>query len=165
MYLLSLDTEVLKCYCTIQTHPIALSEFRYTLICKADLLWVESTMAALSHLEIKEKITNISVQPLAEGSPYIRPMRMTFSHNDRERKWDLLHGHDAVAVLMHNTSRDCIILVRQFRPPVHFHRTADKLQAESFKLGYTLEVRCEATESILHTQCTYPPHAASGRSS
>jgi hypothetical protein len=98
-------------------------------------------MSSVSLGEITDCITGIDTKELVGGSAYIRPLRMTFLHNQKQRKWDLLNGHDAVAVVLHNVTNDTLVLVRQFRPPVHFHRTERSSKPGSFKLGYTLEVR------------------------
>ena len=94
---------------------------------------------------ISDDITVTSVDDLADGSAYIKPKRMTFSHNGRVRRWDLLDGHDAVAVMLHNTTSDTIVLVRQFRPPIYHHRAAST--AGDTACGFTLEVRRARTSA------------------
>lgn len=89
-----------------------------------------------------EEVTVDEVAHLVDGSRYIRPYRMRFTHNGRARAWDLLKGHDAVAVLLHNTTSDTIVLVYQFRPAVYYHRSLGCQDASiPPTAGYTLEVR------------------------
>lgn len=63
-----------------------------------------------------EKITNFYYTPLPEDSPYVKPFRMYYVQNGKEKSWDLLKVHDSVAIIILNKTKNTLILVRQFRP-------------------------------------------------
>ncbi|XP_037084846.1 uridine diphosphate glucose pyrophosphatase NUDT14-like isoform X2 [Pollicipes pollicipes] len=65
-----------------------------------------------------DNITDVSTEPLGE-SHYVKPLRMHYKQNGVAKSWDLMKVHDAVAVLIHNTSRNVLVFVRQFRPAVY----------------------------------------------
>lgn len=75
------------------------------------------------------KITDVRFDD-CQDSPYIRPKRMHFLQDGQPRAWDMVHVHDTVAILLFDRSREELILVRQFRPPVYL-RNDD---------GYTYEL-------------------------
>lgn len=64
------------------------------------------------------KISNVIIKPLQE-SIYMKPLTMQFMQNGKKRAWDLLAVHDSVAVIIFNITRNVLILVKQFRPPVY----------------------------------------------
>lgn len=64
------------------------------------------------------KLSNVTVKPL-EKSIYVKPLTMHYNHNGKLRTWDLLTVHDSVAVILFNISRNVMIFVKQFRPPVY----------------------------------------------
>lgn len=100
-----------------------------------------ATAASLNLPPVEDDISELRVDKLEQGSQYIRPYRMRFTHNGHKRAWDLLNGHDAVAVLIHNTTSDTVVLVRQFRPAVFYHSTSGCEVAPSRPdTGYTLEL-------------------------
>ncbi|CAN7992718.1 unnamed protein product [Ixodes hexagonus] len=57
-----------------------------------------------------------------KNSQYMKPTRMLFKQNGHERVWDLMKTHDSVAAVLHNTSRNVLLFVRQFRPAVYYGR-------------------------------------------
>ncbi|NXI70603.1 NUD14 pyrophosphatase, partial [Anseranas semipalmata] len=42
-----------------------------------------------------------------------------FPQNGTEKFWDFLRTHDSVSILIFNTSRQCFVVVKQFRPAVY----------------------------------------------
>lgn len=64
-----------------------------------------------------ENITDVTTAPLVE-SRYVKPLQMSYKQNGVAKRWDLMKVHDSVAVLIHNTSRNVLVFVRQFRPAV-----------------------------------------------
>ncbi|KAG0414511.1 hypothetical protein HPB47_008328 [Ixodes persulcatus] len=57
-----------------------------------------------------------------KSSQYVKPIRMLFKQDGHERAWDLMKTHDSVAAVLHNTSRNVLLFVRQFRPAVYYGR-------------------------------------------
>lgn len=63
-----------------------------------------------------DNITSIRYTKLPEDSPYVKPFRMYYVQNGKEKNWDLLQVHDSVAVIILNKTRNNLVFVRQFRP-------------------------------------------------
>lgn len=63
-----------------------------------------------------EDITGIRFGPLPADSPYVRPFRMYYVQNGKEKNWDLMKVHDSVTIILFNTTRNKLIFVKQFRP-------------------------------------------------
>jgi len=66
-----------------------------------------------------ESISKIWMGPLPADSPYVKPFRLYYVQNGKEKNWDLLKVHDSVAIVIFNTSRQVLVFVRQFRPAVY----------------------------------------------
>lgn len=63
-----------------------------------------------------DKITEFHYAPLPADSPYVKPFRMYYVQNGKEKSWDLLKVHDSVAIIIFNKTKNTLVLVRQFRP-------------------------------------------------
>ncbi|RUM63734.1 MAG: NUDIX hydrolase [Sulfurimonas sp.] len=74
------------------------------------------------------KITQIS--PLLEPN-FIKPIAITYEIQGTIKKWEAVISHDAVSILLYNSTRDSFVLVKQFRVPI--------LNANK-KDGYTYEL-------------------------
>ncbi|EFA01723.1 uridine diphosphate glucose pyrophosphatase NUDT14 [Tribolium castaneum] len=92
------------------------------------------------------KISDVVLKPL-EKSIYVKPQTMHFVQNGRKRTWDLLDVHDSVAILLHNTRKQTLIFVKQFRPPVYFGSIPEEDRKGTIdvnkypaELGITLEM-------------------------
>lgn len=82
-------------------------------------------------------------------SKYVRPSRMHYKQNGKDKMWDLLWRHDAVAAVIYNTTRNVLIFVRQFRPAIYWSRLPREVVAHGLPvdtkkyppgLGMTLEL-------------------------
>ena len=94
-----------------------------------------------------EDITDVKILPLTEPSNYIRPFRMNYRQSGKEKHWDLLLKKPGVAVIVYNTDRQKLILVKQFRPSVYasgLNRNSTMLNHSNTPLhgkeGITLEL-------------------------
>ncbi|XP_013778963.1 uridine diphosphate glucose pyrophosphatase-like isoform X3 [Limulus polyphemus] len=67
-----------------------------------------------------EKIDNVRISE-CENSLYIRPARMRYTQNGKEKIWDLMKVHDSVAIVIFNISRQVLVFVKQFRPAVYYN--------------------------------------------
>jgi len=56
-----------------------------------------------------------------ENSNFIKPLRVIYTQNGKEKAWDAMRVHDSVAILIYNSSRNMFILVKQFRPAVYIN--------------------------------------------
>ncbi|XP_004645468.1 uridine diphosphate glucose pyrophosphatase isoform X1 [Octodon degus] len=65
-----------------------------------------------------ERIEGAAVGPCS-GSGFLRPLRLHYRQNGVQKSWDFMKTHDSVAVLLFNSSRRSLVLVRQFRPAVY----------------------------------------------
>ncbi|XP_049754909.1 uridine diphosphate glucose pyrophosphatase NUDT14 isoform X5 [Elephas maximus indicus] len=65
-----------------------------------------------------ERIEGAAVSRCAD-SPYLRPLTLHYRQNGTQKSWDFMKTHDSVAILMFNSSRRCLVLVKQFRPAVY----------------------------------------------
>eukprot|EP00062_Callorhinchus_milii_P026668 gi/632989056/ref/XP_007883441.1/ PREDICTED: uridine diphosphate glucose pyrophosphatase [Callorhinchus milii] len=86
-------------------------------------------MDVLSHVELGA----------CADSRFLRPLRVRYNQNGTNKSWDFMKSHDSVSILLFNTSRQCFILVKQFRPAVYM--------CECFRKGL-LDVQ-EVTDSGL----------------
>lgn len=68
-----------------------------------------------------DKIDDVRVTEL-KNSAYIKPTRLLFKQNGKNRVWDLMKSHDSVAAVILNTTRDVLVFVKQFRPAVYYNR-------------------------------------------
>lgn len=62
-----------------------------------------------------EDISKVYFTPLPD-SPYVKPFRMNYTQNGKEKTWDLLEVHDSVVIIVFNITRKVMIFVKQFRP-------------------------------------------------
>lgn len=91
-------------------------------------------------------IENVELKPLNHSSIYLKPFAVSYTQNGRPRTRDCFKQHDAVAVIIYNTTRDVLVFVRQFRPPVYIsdvppeERTRVDTAKHPGALGLTLEV-------------------------
>jgi UDP-sugar diphosphatase len=69
-------------------------------------------------LENKLKLSNFGLINI-DKSQWIKPYRLKYSQNEKERTWDGLVSHSSVSCVIYNKSRNCIVLVKQFRPVVY----------------------------------------------
>ncbi|XP_012285246.1 uridine diphosphate glucose pyrophosphatase-like isoform X2 [Orussus abietinus] len=89
-------------------------------------------------------LQEVSIGPMPASSPWIRPVRMTFLQNGREKVWDLMRSHDSVSMVIFNTTRKKLVFVRQFRPASYVSCLPEipKVDVEKYPatLGLTLEL-------------------------
>ncbi|WP_104695101.1 NUDIX hydrolase [Helicobacter salomonis] len=52
-------------------------------------------------------------------SPYIRPQSVLYEENGVHKRWDMIHVHDSVAVLLYHVELRHYVVVKQFRPAVY----------------------------------------------
>lgn len=65
-------------------------------------------------------------------SAFVKPMQVVFTQKGgKRRKWDYIRVHDSVAVLIYNTTLNCIVMVKQFRPAVYMHECHKQHEAQS----------------------------------
>ncbi|XP_059475302.1 uridine diphosphate glucose pyrophosphatase NUDT14-like [Neocloeon triangulifer] len=83
------------------------------------------------------KVENVVCKQFSENSIFVRPYHMYFTQDGRQRRWDLLKLHDSVAILIFNTSRNVLVLVKQFRPAVYL----SNVQENDKKLGVTIDTK------------------------
>ncbi|XP_077798266.1 uridine diphosphate glucose pyrophosphatase NUDT14 isoform X1 [Macaca mulatta] len=65
-----------------------------------------------------DRIEGASVGRCA-ASPYLRPLTLHYRQNGAQKSWDFMKTHDSVTVLLFNSSRRSLVLVKQFRPAVY----------------------------------------------
>ncbi|XP_062486678.1 uridine diphosphate glucose pyrophosphatase NUDT14 isoform X2 [Pezoporus occidentalis] len=65
-----------------------------------------------------EAIEDLALKPCT-SSIYLRPYRLCYRQNGTKKVWDFMKIHDSVSILIFNTSRQCFVLVKQFRPAVY----------------------------------------------
>lgn len=97
---------------------------------------------------VMEKIEDVRVTEL-KNSAYLKPTRLLFKQNGKQRIWDLMKSHDSVSAVIYNKSRDVLVFVRQFRPAVYYgqiptHEFASGKPIDTTKypgkMGVTLEL-------------------------
>lgn len=63
-------------------------------------------------------IEHVQILP-CEESAYVKPKRIAYLQDGIPKTWDMVEVHDSVAVILYHEERDALVVVRQFRPPVH----------------------------------------------
>ncbi|GIY55286.1 uridine diphosphate glucose pyrophosphatase NUDT14 [Caerostris darwini] len=66
-----------------------------------------------------ENISSVKIIECDE-SFYLRPVRMVYEQDGKQKFWDLMRVHDSVAIVIFNTTRQKLIFVKQFRPAVYY---------------------------------------------
>ncbi|GFS91343.1 uridine diphosphate glucose pyrophosphatase NUDT14 [Nephila pilipes] len=66
-----------------------------------------------------DKVTNVKIVDCDE-SFYLKPVRMLYEQDGKQKAWDLMRVHDSVGVVIFNTTRQVLIFVKQFRPAVYY---------------------------------------------
>lgn len=77
---------------------------------------------------MKNEITNFQLQPL-NNPKFVQTRLATYQQNGVEKDWDIVISHDSVAVLIYHRSKECFILVKQFRPAV-YHNNGNGMTIE-----------------------------------
>ncbi|XP_022661374.1 uridine diphosphate glucose pyrophosphatase-like isoform X2 [Varroa destructor] len=100
--------------------------------------------------QIMDKICDVRIVDCLESS-YIKPYRMEYKQNGRQRVWDLCKVHDSVACIVYNSTRDRLLFVTQFRPGVYMNRCSSVngvVDTDRYpgSLGLTLELCAGITD-------------------
>ncbi|KAK2576455.1 hypothetical protein KPH14_005786 [Odynerus spinipes] len=90
-------------------------------------------------------VEEIRVGEYPVDSPWVRPVRILYTQDGKEKVWDVVKSHDSVGIIVFNTTREKLILVRQFRPAAYYACLPDKIEKIDLKLypptlGLTLEL-------------------------
>lgn len=100
---------------------------------------------------VRKQMVNIKEIRIGEypaDSPWVRPVRIIYAQDGKEKNWDVVKFHDSVGIIVFNTTREKLILVRQFRPAAYYAclpdevRKMDKIDLKKYppELGLTLEL-------------------------
>lgn len=81
-----------------------------------------------------------------EDSKYIKPKRMQFTENGKERSWDIIEAHDSVAALLYHTQKEAFVIVKQFRPAVFLKESNRSTKHLKSEIGYTFELCAGITD-------------------
>lgn len=95
-----------------------------------------------------EKITILRLEKLPSNPSNIKPSRLFYTQNGKEKGCDILKVPDSVSIVIFNVDSKKLVLVRQFRPAVYHSAVASSggsieylnLKKYSAKLGITLEL-------------------------
>lgn len=71
---------------------------------------------------------DVKVVAMPSDSPWLRPVRLTFTQDGKKKNWDVARIHDSVAIIVFNKSRKTLVFVRQFRPAVYNAMLPEKYQ-------------------------------------
>ncbi|XP_017879821.1 uridine diphosphate glucose pyrophosphatase-like [Ceratina calcarata] len=90
-------------------------------------------------------VQQIRVVECPSDSPWLRPVRMHYQQDGERKDWDMVRAHDAVSIIIFNTTRKKLVFVRQFRPAFFYTFVPEKrgpvdLQQYPPTLGVTLEL-------------------------
>lgn len=88
------------------------------------------------------------------SSNYIKPYRLKFKQNERQRIWDGIASHASVSCVIYNSDKKCIILVRQFRPVVFVSKLIESQQTHQIEFDKNLEwTTVEPREAFTYELC------------
>ncbi|XP_043473753.1 uridine diphosphate glucose pyrophosphatase NUDT14-like [Leptopilina heterotoma] len=71
-------------------------------------------------------LEKVHIMPMPPDSLYIRPLRMNYTQDSREKYWDLMKVHDSVCIIIFNITQKKLVFVKQFRPPCYFASIPEK---------------------------------------
>ena len=86
-----------------------------------------------------ERIDGVAVG-LCAHSPYLRPFTLHYRQDGVQKSWDFMKTHDSVTILMFNSSRRSLVLVKQFRPAVNQDQPQELQQALPGSAGVMVEL-------------------------
>ena len=66
-----------------------------------------------------EDVQNVRVEA-CDKSRFIRPLRLRYEQDKKEKIWDVVVVHASVYVMVYNVTRKKLVFVKQFRPAVYF---------------------------------------------
>nr|XP_056707735.1 uridine diphosphate glucose pyrophosphatase NUDT14 [Euleptes europaea] len=103
-----------------------------------------------------EALEGLALGPCA-ASLYLQPLRLRYRQNGVSKIWDFMRTHDSVSILIFNTSRQCFVVVKQFRPAVymsemvqHFPQDFESNCPENWR---PLEGRLPASVGVTYELC------------
>ncbi|XP_014608385.1 PREDICTED: uridine diphosphate glucose pyrophosphatase-like [Polistes canadensis] len=90
-------------------------------------------------------VEEIKIGKYPMDSPWVKPVRICYKQDGKEKVWDVVKSHDSVGIVVFNITRKKLILVRQFRPAAYYACLPDKIDKIDLKkyppsLGVTLEL-------------------------
>lgn len=93
-----------------------------------------------------ENLSNVSLREYVP-SIYTTPCTVHYEQNNKKRRWHIFAERNGVVIILYNSTRDVLILVKQFRPPVYLQqipeteRTMENIDSGKYpaSLGVTLE--------------------------
>ncbi|XP_048339221.1 uridine diphosphate glucose pyrophosphatase NUDT14 isoform X2 [Sphaerodactylus townsendi] len=102
-----------------------------------------------------------TIEDLALGpcvaSLYVQPLRLRYRQNGVSKTWTYTRTHDAVSILIFNTSRQCFVVVKQFRPAVYMSETLQQgpqdLKSDCLENWCPLESRLPASAGLTYELC------------
>lgn len=92
-----------------------------------------------------EEVSNVF---LTEYIPtiYTTPCTLSYTQNNKRRNWDIFAERNGVVIIIYNSTRDVLILVKQFRPSAYIQQIPksermQQIDVEKYpaSLGVTLE--------------------------
>ncbi len=65
-------------------------------------------------------VKNLKTETL-ENNRYIKPFRLNYNLNGKDKTWEAVKCFDSVAVLLYHEEKNALVIVKQFRAPVFFN--------------------------------------------
>lgn len=75
---------------------------------------------------------------------YTIPCTIFYEQNNNKRNWDVFAERNGVVIVLYNSTRDVLILVKQFRPSAYIQqvpeneRVLGKINVEKYPLSWEL---------------------------
>ncbi|KAJ8679062.1 hypothetical protein QAD02_014849 [Eretmocerus hayati] len=90
-------------------------------------------------------VSEIRIGPFPHDSPWLKPVKLMYTHDGKPREWTLVRSHESVSIVVFNISRKKLIFVRQFRPAAYYAKVPhneETIDPKKFPpiLGLTLEL-------------------------
>lgn len=108
---------------------------------------IESLFGLSALSQSPRAIRAASVDAFSGPSRFVSPKTVRLDlEGGKEKTWDIVEGHDSVAVIMYHSDLDAAIVIRQFRPPVWASGTRRRAQdgdpdaALALSAGVTYEI-------------------------
>lgn len=67
-----------------------------------------------------------------DNPKFIKPFRLLFKQNGKERSWECISAISSVSALLYHTQKDAFLLVKQFRPAVWHSMQLEGINASGF---------------------------------
>lgn len=103
-------------------------------------------------------IEQVELKPLNRNSIYLKPFSVEYKQNGKKKSENCIKQHDAVAIIIYNTTRKVLVFVKQFRPPIYISDVPEneRNNVDTSKYSSLLGITLEVCAGIVDKNLTLP---------